>query len=369
MKGTAIIIVAAGSSSRMKSPKQLLPLGDSTLLGKVIAQAKATTANEVFTVLGANYEAVKSSIENYSTTVVENKNWKHGLGSSIAAGVQYVLENRDLEAVMILLGDQPLIEVKYIDELLASFHENPSVITATKYPHSNGVPAVFPKKYFKHLAELNDDYGAKSLLNGSTQVLVLDPGEKTIDVDTLEDYRYIQKEKAEIAIRPEEYFFEDDGRIPNSKLPLLIYKNVFVERGEEGANWLEERFSENNWSNSWRNGIYDYHHYHSITHEVLGIYSGKALLHLGGEEGKKIEVTAGDIIVIPAGIGHKNLGSQNFSLVGAYPNGSKYDMNYGKEEERPEVDKNIAALAIPGKDPLLGKHGGVSKIWGEFKGN
>src|SRR5690554_2719722 len=98
------------------------------------------------------------------------------------------------------------------------------------------------------------------------------------------------------------YIFQDDGEIPNSKYPLIIYKNAFTQREEKGAEWLEEKFSTHNWTNSWRNGVYDYHHYHSITHEVLGVYSGHALLHLGGEKGEKIEVEAGDIIVIPAGV-------------------------------------------------------------------
>ncbi|UJH90752.1 cupin domain-containing protein [Antarcticibacterium sp. 1MA-6-2] len=131
------------------------------------------------------------------------------------------------------------------------------------------------------------------------------------------------------------YNFKDDGKIPNNKLPLLLYKGAFIESGEEAANMLEENFTSNNWKNSWRNGVYDFHHYHSNTHEVLGVYSGKALLHLGGEEGEKIEVVAGDIIVIPAGVGHKNLGSENFKIVGAYPDGRDYNMNYGKEGERP----------------------------------
>lgn len=164
-------------------------------------------------------------------------------------------------------------------------------------------------------------------------------------------------------MEPLQFNFKDDGRIPNSKYPLLIYKNVLVERGEEGAEWLEKKFAENNWTNSWRNGVFDFHHYHSITHEVLGVFSGKALLHLGGEEGKKIEVTAGDIIVIPAGVGHKNLGSENFKIVGAYPGGSDYDIRKGKEGERPEADKNIAAVPLPDADPFLGKEDGVPEIW------
>ncbi|MDT0690005.1 cupin domain-containing protein [Salegentibacter sp. F188] len=164
-------------------------------------------------------------------------------------------------------------------------------------------------------------------------------------------------------MKPEEYFFKDDGSIPNNKLPLLLYKNAFSERGKSGAEWLEKRFSENNWRNSWRNGVYDYHHYHSNTHEVLGVYSGKALLQLGGEKGEKLEVTAGDVIVIPAGVGHKNLGSEDFQIVGAYPNGMDHDMNYGKDQERPQSDKNIAEVPLPESDPVLGKDEGLPKIW------
>ena len=164
-------------------------------------------------------------------------------------------------------------------------------------------------------------------------------------------------------MKPENYFFEDDGKIPNNKLPVLLYKDAFKERENAGAEWLERRFSENNWTNSWRNGVFDYHHYHSNTHEVLGVYSGKALLQLGGEEGEKLEISAGDVIVIPAGVAHKNLSSENFAVVGAYPGGRDQDMNYGKEGERPQVDRNIAAVPIPETDPLLGTEEGLAEIW------
>ena len=129
-----------------------------------------------------------------------------------------------------------------------------------------------------------------------------------------------------------------------------------------GAAWLENHFAKQNWTNSWRNGIYSYHHYHSTSHEVLGVYSGEALLHLGGEDGEKINVEAGDIIVIPAGVGHKNLGSKNLGVVGAYPDGRSWDMNRGEPGERPEADENIAALPVLKTDPLNGGTGLVG-IW------
>lgn len=162
---------------------------------------------------------------------------------------------------------------------------------------------------------------------------------------------------------PEMLYFKDDGIIPNSRYPLLVYRNAFQQRDVEGAAWLESRFMQNNWSNSWRNGIFSFQHFHSIAHEVLGIYSGSALVLLGGEKGKKVTVKAGDIIVIPAGVGHKNLGSENLGVVGAYPNGMPVDIMRGEPGERPAVDKNIAAVPLPNTDPFHGNEKGLPGIW------
>lgn len=165
-------------------------------------------------------------------------------------------------------------------------------------------------------------------------------------------------------MKPNSFYLEDDGRIPNNSLPLLVYRGVFKERGSEGAKWLEERFEKNNWTNSWRNGVFSYHHYHSNTHEVLGVYSGSAKLHMGGESGIKLDVSAGDIIIIPAGVGHKNLGSsRDFGVVGAYPNGSDYDLKKGKKGERPDADQNIKQVSKPVTDPITGDDGGLLEIW------
>ena len=173
----------------------------------------------------------------------------------------------------------------------------------------------------------------------------------------------IKKFKNSTRMKPEEFLFKDDGKIPNSKYPLLLYKNAFFQRNDEGAEWLEKHFSAYNWTNSWRNGVYPFHHYHSTSHEVLGVYSGTALLHLGGEQGQKVKVEAGDIIVIPAGVGHKNLSDDNLGIVGAYPDGRSWDINKGLPGERPKTDENIAKLPIPATDPLQGKAAGLVKIW------
>jgi len=167
-------------------------------------------------------------------------------------------------------------------------------------------------------------------------------------------------------MKPLEFHFKDDGIIPNNTLPLLLYKNAFALKGNEAGDWLEELFATNNWTNSWRWGIYPFHHYHSNTHEVLGVLSGNAVLHLGGEQGIKKQVQSGDVLIIPAGVGHKCLSfSSNFVVLGAYPEGIKPDLIKEEKSARPEADRNINAVSLPEKDPLMGVHGGLTQIWHE----
>jgi len=165
-------------------------------------------------------------------------------------------------------------------------------------------------------------------------------------------------------LRVEPIKLNGDARFPNSNLPVLLYRGALNIPFLFPAAHVKNVFKSNNWSNSWENGIFKYHHYHSTTHEVLGIYKGKTTLQLGGEKGIKIEIKKGDVLVIPAGVAHKNLGKdEDIKCVGAYPNGMEYDMNYGKPGERPQTDKNIKAVPIPSTDPV-GKKEGVMKIWG-----
>ncbi|MGK7395741.1 MAG: cupin domain-containing protein [Candidatus Cyclobacteriaceae bacterium M3_2C_046] len=158
---------------------------------------------------------------------------------------------------------------------------------------------------------------------------------------------------------------KDDGTFPNNdNLPLLVYKQAIDLNGSDPASRVEQVFQSNQWGNSWRNGIYSYHHYHSTAHEVLGIYSGSAKVQLGGPEGEIFEVEKGDVIVIPAGVAHKNLGaSPDFACVGAYPPGQNWDMNYGKEGERPQADQNIARVPLPETDPVFGSQGFLLEKW------
>lgn len=165
-------------------------------------------------------------------------------------------------------------------------------------------------------------------------------------------------------VEPEQFSFRDDGVFPNSVLPVLLYRQAFKTEIGDGAFPIEQCFAENDWSNSWRNGVYSFAHYHSTTHEVLGAYGGAATLRLGGEHGKTVEVHAGDVIVIPAGVAHQNIGaSADFAVVGAYPDGREWDLLRGRSSERPKADRTIAALPIPDHDPIYGPEGPLRRIW------
>lgn len=158
----------------------------------------------------------------------------------------------------------------------------------------------------------------------------------------------------------------DDDTFPNNEsLPLIIYPQALNLPKGKAASVAESVFQANGWGNSWRNGIYSYHHYHSTAHEVLGIYRGEVTVELGGPNvGIEVEAIAGDVIIIPAGVVHKNLGaSSDFACVGAYPPQQNFDMNYGKESERPQADRNIRQVPLPAIDPVYGETGGLINIW------
>jgi uncharacterized protein YjlB len=164
--------------------------------------------------------------------------------------------------------------------------------------------------------------------------------------------------------QPQQYFVKDDGVFPNNSLPILLYPKVLHLPRLFPALAVRKLFQKNNWGNNWKQGIYTYHHYHSITHEVLGVCKGEALLLLGGEQGVTLFVEEGDVLIIPAGVAHMNLGKEKDVIcVGGYPDGKDYDMNYGKKSERPATDENIASVTLPLTDPVFGKKDGLLKLW------
>jgi uncharacterized protein YjlB len=158
-----------------------------------------------------------------------------------------------------------------------------------------------------------------------------------------------------------QYHFEDDGIIPNNPyLPVLVYPGAFSGREDQ----IEDTFNQNNWKNSWVNGVFDFHHYHSNTHEVLGVREGQATLQIGGEKGQQIEINSGDILILPAGTGHKRLTStSNFKIVGAYPDGMEYNTMTEKEEDRLLSLKDIPNVPLPDTDPVYGLEGPLLLKW------
>ncbi len=153
--------------------------------------------------------------------------------------------------------------------------------------------------------------------------------------------------------------FSDDGRIPNHPdLPLLVYAGALAIGAADRAAAFEALFRRHGWGGMWRNGIYAFHHYHSTAHEVLGIAAGRARVRFGGEHGTTLDIEAGDAVLIPAGVGHCNLGaSADLLVVGAYPEGQRPDLRRGGPDDRPQVLANIAAVPLPRRDPITGRDG------------
>src|SRR6202166_4440752 len=126
-------------------------------------------------------------------------------------------------------------------------------------------------------------------------------------------------------IEPLTFTFEDDGLVPNNPLPFLVYKGAVDIGNDHPEKTIEGLFGANGWGDMWRNGVYDYLHYHATVHEALGIARGHARVRFGGDRGKELEISAGDVAILPAGTGHQCLSaSKDFSVVGAYPPAARW---------------------------------------------
>jgi len=160
------------------------------------------------------------------------------------------------------------------------------------------------------------------------------------------------------------YPLTDDGIIPNSPLPLLVYQGAIDKSAADPAATFETIFAQNNWPHSWRNGIYPFHHYHSTAHEVLGIAKGTADVQMGGPNGVHLTVNPGDVIIIPAGVGHKNLGaSSDLLVIGSYPTGQSPDLFRESNAEHQKALRNIPQVPLPSSDPIYGTDGPMIQHW------
>lgn len=155
-----------------------------------------------------------------------------------------------------------------------------------------------------------------------------------------------------------------DGGVPNSPLPVIIYHRVIPPDAVDNADYLEHMFSANGWTPQWRYGVYTFTHFHSNTPEALGVFAGSAKLQLGGEKGRIIEVTVGDVLLLPAGVGHKQVSADDkFMMVGAYPPATTADLCHDEPSKLAARTKAVAAVPLPETDPVTGHSEGSVLLW------
>jgi uncharacterized protein YjlB len=165
-------------------------------------------------------------------------------------------------------------------------------------------------------------------------------------------------------LEPLAFNFEDDGLVPNNPMPFLVYKQAISVDNEHSEKTIEGLFGANGWGGMWRNGVYDYLHYHATVHEALGVARGHARVRFGGDAGKEIEIAAGDVAILPAGTGHQCLAaSPDFCVIGAYPPGPTMHITQPTPENYQKALKTIPEVKLPTTDPVMGEDGPLVRLW------
>jgi molybdenum cofactor cytidylyltransferase len=192
----AIIILAAGSSSRFGYAKQLADHNGKSLIQHALSEATKVTEN-VILVLGANAEIIKKEIENTPARLVYNKDWEEGMSSSIRCGLSDLLKkNAEIGAVIFMVCDQPFVTSSLVNELITKHEETKKTIVASAYQETTGTPVLFDKTFFQELLALTGQSGAKKIISqnpDSTIAISFPLG--YIDIDTKDDYEALQKNK------------------------------------------------------------------------------------------------------------------------------------------------------------------------------
>ena len=189
----SILILAAGNSSRLGSPKQLIEFEGQTLIER-ITETALSISEEVLIVLGGNSELILPKLERFNNVIstIYNPDWKEGMGTSIRIGVEKLAENSDL--IIILLSDQPFISKVLLQNMLQTYAKTQNPIVSCVYSNTLSVPILFNKFVFPELLKLNGDKGAKSFLHlYKNRISTINFPEGIIDIDTLEDVEYLKR--------------------------------------------------------------------------------------------------------------------------------------------------------------------------------
>ena len=192
---TAIVILAAGTSSRLGHPKQLLPFRDQSLLKRAIKAAIDSGIGPVVVVLGSNEKEIHAHIENEPVTIVSNKDYTEGIASSIKAGITHILEeHKDCDNLVLMVCDQPHVNAGLLKTLIDTNQKTGKPIVACSYKNTIGVPALFAKKFFPELLSLMGEEGGKRvLLRHENDIATIAFRNGEIDIDTSADYEALNK--------------------------------------------------------------------------------------------------------------------------------------------------------------------------------
>jgi uncharacterized protein YjlB len=166
--------------------------------------------------------------------------------------------------------------------------------------------------------------------------------------------------------KPLSLMFKDDGSIPNNPhIAMLLYRACIDLKGiADPERIFASTFMHNHWGEMWQNGIYPYAHYHSTTHEVMGIARGRAKVRFGGEHGQEIDLMASDVVILPAGTGHQCLwAGPDLVVIGAYPRNGRYDLCRGSKAEHAKAVAAIPRVPLPETDPVFGRNGPLTTLW------
>ncbi len=165
-------------------------------------------------------------------------------------------------------------------------------------------------------------------------------------------------------LEPLSFIFGDDGLVPNNPMPFLVYRGAIAVDNAHPEKTIEGLFGANGWGEMWRNGVYDFLHYHATVHEALGVARGRARVRFGGDRGRALEISAGDVAILPAGTGHQCLAaSSDFCVIGAYPPGPRMQITRPTPENHRKALQTIPKVKVPSTDPVRGENGPLVTLW------